>query len=101
MKTLMNMFRRQRTWSVQVNGAVYEVDRRHMPVLKIAELDRYFTGPDTHHINAKWPGGKRTRMDWHTIIDLEDTEIERFETVPLQAQQGIAFNPAIRHWGGA
>ena len=101
MKTLMNMFSRKKAWTVQVNGTVHEVNRRHMLVLDIARLDPRFSGADEWALNAKWPGGQRTRMDWHTIIDLEDTEIERFETVPLQAQQGTAFNPAMRRWGGA
>ena len=81
-------FGRKRNFAVRVDGTEYMVNTHRMSVLEIARLDPRFSGPDEWAINAKWPGGKRTRMAWDLEINLIQTPIERFELIRLQAQQG-------------
>ena len=91
---MLNFFRRKpkepETWRVQVNGTVHDVSKRYIFAWEILALYPYAgeRGQDEYVLNAKWPGGKRTRVSPHTVIDLQKTKIERFEPVRLQAQQG-------------
>ena len=41
-----------------------------------------------HSLSQKLKSGRRVKVEKDTVVDLTNSELERFETAPLVAQQG-------------
>jgi len=76
-------------YSIRIDSVKHTVDSATISGAEILALVEKRT--DEWSLNKKWHGGKRERVDADDQINLTHCGIERFETVPKQAQQGRTY----------
>ena len=76
----------QKHYKIKIDGVKYKVDRQEMTGEEILSLagKKY----DQWTMNQKFRGGRRKPIEAGDKVDLAQPGVERFETVPRQAQQG-------------
>ena len=73
---------------IKIDGEEYEVSVASLTGKEILALaGKSF---DDWSLNQKLLSGRRVKVDKDTVIDLTSAELDRFETAPLQVQQGGA-----------
>jgi len=75
-----------RKYRIRIDGERCVVNNAELTGMAILGL----VGKDTKEwlLNQKWHGGRRVRINPEDVVDFSQKGIERFETIPKQAQQG-------------
>ena len=74
---------------IKIDGTEYQVNVPSLTGEQILELAGKTY--DTYSLNQKLKSGRRIKIHKEDLVDLTDSELDRFETAPLQAQQGITI----------